>query len=375
MDKNKYPETGQIILEKHLLTRTNAEKLPKSYELRINNFDLLRFLFAAIVFLVHAYVLSGEQSLHILAKWLSSDLAVQSFFVVSGFLIFMSYENTSRLGRYFENRIRRIFPAYIAVILLAILAGSFLTTLSWGDYFSSSLLEYLAANLIFLNFLHPDLPGVFVDNHIHAVNGALWTLKIEVMFYLSVPVLVWIMRRFGCWQTLLLFYIFSLLYVMMLEWWGGHGGLAIFRELQRQLPGQLCWFIAGGALYYYHDYFRRWWPGLLGLAMAAMLFRDNSIGPYIAPAALAIIVVYFACVFPSVGNFGKFGDFSYGIYITHFPILQALIACGLFDWSPLAGLLVATILILSTAFLFWHGIEKRFLRRSSHYIEAAATNG
>src|SRR5690606_39839636 len=88
-----------------------------------------------------------------------------------------------------------------------------------------------------------------------AVNGALWTLKIEVMFYLSVPVIVWFLRRIGLWQGLLALYVLSAIYsyvigIIAME----RGGL--FVELQRQLPGQLMYFIAGGALYYFFEQFK-----------------------------------------------------------------------------------------------------------------------
>lgn len=70
-------------------------------QLSINNFDLLRFIFAFIVFLVHAYVLSGTQSLSIISKLFSSAIAVKSYFVVSGFLIFTSYEYSGNNNGYF----------------------------------------------------------------------------------------------------------------------------------------------------------------------------------------------------------------------------------------------------------------------------------
>jgi len=344
-------------------------KAAPSRELRDNNFDFLRFLFASMVFLVHAYVLSGELVLAVLNRWFSSGLAVQSFFVVSGFLIFMSFEHSSSPGRYFEKRARRIYPAYAAVILLAVTVGGMLTTVSWEDYFSVQTVKYLVSNLLFLNFLQPDLPGLFADNRMQTVNGALWTLKIEVMFYFSVPILVWLMRRWGCWQVLLLSYVGSVLYVYLLGYWGEHGGLDVYRELQRQLPGQLSWFIAGGALFYYIDTFRRWWPGLLAMAVAVFFFQQHLPLMWLEPAALAMMVIYVACLFPYLGKFGKYGDFSYGIYIVHFPVLQMLIGAGLFAWSPVAGVIVAAMIVLLMAFLFWHVIEKPFLRRSSHYVE------
>lgn len=50
-----------------------------------NNFDLLRFIFAFIVLLFHAHVLSGVYGLTVLSEVLSSEIAVKSFFVVGGF--------------------------------------------------------------------------------------------------------------------------------------------------------------------------------------------------------------------------------------------------------------------------------------------------
>jgi len=46
---------------------------------RQNNFDLLRFVFSFMVFLVHAYALSGAEGLAVLSQIFSSDIAVKSF--------------------------------------------------------------------------------------------------------------------------------------------------------------------------------------------------------------------------------------------------------------------------------------------------------
>jgi len=87
-------------------------------------------------------------------------------------------------------------------------------------------------------------------------------------------------------------------------------------------------------------------------------------------AALGAIVLYLALGLRCFGNFGRYGDMSYGIYIFHFPIVQTLVSFGVFRRDPWLALGIASGLVLLTAFLSWHLIERPFLRRSSHYVQA-----
>lgn len=336
--------------------------------LRQNNFDLLRFMFAFVVFLFHAYVLSGAEILSGLSSIITADLAVRSFFVVSGFLIFMSYENSRDMPSYFVKRVRRIYPAYFFIIIVSAVLGGFFTAYTWDDYFSLQLLKYIAANLVFLNFLQPTLPGLFEGNVLQAVNGALWTLKIEVMFYLLVPLVVMAFRPFGRLPMLSILYICSVIYSMVMQGLVDKTGSSLYLELQKQLPGQIAFFIAGAASYYYLPYLKKYTVWLIALSVAAFAFQSWLPWVAVQPAALGVLVVCFACAIPSLGKFDKYGDFSYGIYIVHFPILQTVIAFGLFKESPWTLLLVSAALVMTAAFLLWHFIEKPFLRKSSHYV-------
>lgn len=336
--------------------------------LRQNNFDLLRFLFAFVVFLVHACVLSEAESLTVLSKFLSPEVAVKSFFVISGFLVFKSYENSRDTQSYFLKRARRIYPAYSFIILACAVSGSIISSSALSDYFSFQLLKYISANLLFLNFLQPNLPGLFKSNSLQAVNGALWTLKIEVMFYFFVPLVVMAFRKFGRLSVLIILYICSVIYSMGMEWLADKTGSGLYHELQRQLPGQIAFFITGAAGYYYLQHLSRYASWLLPLAVAAFALQSWLPWAAVQPFALGILIVCFACVIPCLGSFDKYGDFSYGIYIVHFPILQILISYGLFRDSPWVMLLVSTVLVMMVAFLLWHFIEKPFLRKSSHYV-------
>jgi peptidoglycan/LPS O-acetylase OafA/YrhL len=291
--------------------------------------------------------------------------------VVSGFLIFMSYENSRSIQGYFIKRIRRIYPAYFFIILLGTVLGGFFSTYALHDYLSLPLLKYVAANLVFLNFLHPNLPGLFEGNPLQAVNGALWTLKIEVMFYIFVPLAVMAFRKFGHLTMLVTFYLCSVIYSMLMQSLAHKTGVESYLELQRQFPGQIAFFIAGAAGYYYLQYLTKYAVWLVALAVVAFALQSWLPWAAIQPLALAVLIVSVACVIPFFGNFAKYGDVSYGIYIVHFPILQTLISYGLFKEYPQMILLVSTAIVLTVALLLWHFIEKPFLRKSSHYVAAS----
>lgn len=346
---------------------------PDNPRLTTNNFDLLRLLFAGTVCLVHAYELSGYQQLALIASVLSSAVAVKAFFVVSGFLIFMSFERSSSISSYAKKRIRRIYPAYFTVVMLCAVGLMSISTKGFADYFSPAWVKYIFANLAFLNFLQPTLPGVFDANRLQAVNGALWTLKIEVMFYLSVPLFVLLFRRFGILRIIAIAYFGSTAYAMLFSWLAEKTGSGLYLELGRQFPGQLSYFLAGAFFYYHLHFFERWARHFLVGAILMLIADSYWSAPFIEPFALATVVVFFA-LFLHLGNFGKHGDFSYGVYILHFPILQSLIHFGWLADRPWLFLTVGAFATSIAAIAMWHLVENRFLLRSSHYVSACASS-
>lgn len=346
---------------------------PQSPRLNRNNFDLLRLLFAGTVCLVHCHELSGLPQLETLTRFLSSAVAVKSFFVISGFLIFMSCERSSSLTRYAGKRLRRIYPAYATVIVVAAFGLVAVSTESAATYFSQDWLRYLLANLVFLNFLQPTLPGVFEGNRMTAINGALWTLKIEVLFYLSVPLFILLFKRFGRLTVLFSGYGLSIVYALICASLAERTGLALYEQLGRQLPGQLGYFLAGAFFYYYLPWLEKWrWQFLIPALLLLLVDRAFLPLPALEPFALATTVVFFALFGPVIPA-GRYGDFSYGVYILHFPLIQLLWHDGRLNDSPWLFLTVTVVLTMTSATLLWHGIEKRFLLRSSHYMAATVS--
>ena len=304
---------------------------------------------------------------------LSSEVAVEAFFVVSGFLILMSYERSSSVYSYLSKRVRRIYPAYFVVVVLCALSLWTVSSLDSEQYFSFDWLKYVIANLAFLNFVQPTLPGVFEGDRMSEVNGALWTLKIEVMFYAAVPVIVYLFGRLGRFPVLAALYFGSLAYAFFMTLLAARTGSGLYLELARQLPGQLAYFVAGAFFYYYLPLFERRLPYFVAFASLALLIDLFYPVPLVEPFAIAIAVAFFG-LYLYVGNFGKYGDFSYGVYILHFPIIQLLLYSGWFEGAPGYYLVAVVLLTLIGAVAMWHFVEKRFLFRSSHYVRATESS-
>jgi peptidoglycan/LPS O-acetylase OafA/YrhL len=341
-----------------------------------NNLDCLRLILASIVVLFHVYALTGLSAFTLLGKYMSPHFAVRSFFVISGLLIYRSYTRSSSFASYLEKRARRIYPAYFTIIVLAAFALCPLSALSPARYFGIGFLKYLGANLLFLNFFAPSLPGVFTSNIFPAVNGALWTLKIEVVFYLSVPLLHYLCGRFGTKRIMATLFCLSCIWKYGFRWLAStHGASSaysidaprnIYSQLEVQFPAQLVYFIAGVLLLLYFDRLKFHFRAISCVTACLFLVDHWFTGDILDVVWISGLVFVFG-FWRYFGNFAKYGDFSYGVYIVHWPILQTLIALGAAKLNPAAFFAAALSLVFLTAFLMWHLVENPFLASSSHY--------
>ncbi len=345
-------------------------------DLNRNNLDLIRLFLATIVAFYHLSVLTGFPEYSTFGRYLSAHFAVKGFFVISGLLIYRSYITSSSNRSYLGKRVRRIYPAYFTVVLFAAIALFPLSTMTASQYFGAGFWKYIAANLVFLNFLEPSLPGVFTANTMSAVNGALWTLKIEVAFYLFVPVIHYLCNRFGTKKVIgaifglscIWKYGFALLDLMYKSSgiYSLDSSRTLYSQLGSQFPAQLAYFSAGIFLYLYFDTLKQNMISIL--CVSAGLF---SLDHWFTGELLDIVwisgFVFIVGFWIYLGNYSKYGDFSYGVYIVHFPILQVMIVFGRSILTPSVFLSLYVSLVGLAAFILWHLVEKRFLASSSHY--------
>jgi peptidoglycan/LPS O-acetylase OafA/YrhL len=144
----------------------------------------LRLLFASLVIIGHAPELLDRsrtrEPLTALFHTLSlGELAVDGFFLLSGFLITRSFQNSRSAGDYLWRRILRIYPAYIVAYLAAILV---LVPLTGGSCRGTA--GQTAFNLVFLQapgYCPGQLRGI---RHLNVLNGAMWTIAYEFRCYL-----------------------------------------------------------------------------------------------------------------------------------------------------------------------------------------------
>jgi peptidoglycan/LPS O-acetylase OafA/YrhL len=270
------------------------------------------------------------------------------------------------------------------VIVLASIALYPLSTLSGLQYFGVEFWKYLGANLLFLNFLAPSLPGVFTSNSTPIVNGALWTLKIEVAFYLFVPVMHYLCSRVGTKK------IIAAIFCLSCAWKYSFALLAqidyshhlnapesyrsIYSQMEVQFPAQLVYFTAGILLFLYFDKLNRHFIVISGVSVCLFLL-DQWITQDLLDVFWISGFVFVFGFWRYLGNFSRRGDFSYGVYIVHWPILQVLVTLGLARLPPPIFLAVALVLIGTAAFLMWTSVESRFLAGSSHYRQVSRGTG
>ncbi len=317
-----------------------------------NNMGIVRYVLALAVVFAHFKYLAGYDFYFPI----SSYSAIGGFFTLSGFLIYRSYLCKPNLKKYLLSRAIRILPAYWITVLFFALAFCFISTLSIDEYFSSSgFWKYLISNLAFLNFLHPTLPGVFEDLSTHAVNGSLWTMKVEWCLYLTPPLVVWLISRFKMKPTVMfvLVYIIACIYRGVFQYMSEVTGKELYYILGRQFFGQLSYFYAGVICYYWFDTFMHYKWQLIILAFAALFVCNFT--PYLNiilhPFAIAIIIVWFSMVGKWGTWEGKHDNISYNIYLIHYPVIMFFVYLrGTNNVSLMPALLFC---LLATYILSW----------------------
>ena len=316
-----------------------------------NCFDFLRYLFAFSLIIAHFSTLMGIDQVW----FISGGMRVKAFFVITGFLVSYSFiRRKADVKSYFLKRFVRIVPAYICAICLCFILGLWLTDMPRSAFLASSQTwKYMACNLLMLNWLQPELPGVFQANPLPQMDAALWSMKLEVIFYVLVPVLIALVYRYGKrWVLPLIFVIVTASYP--------------FIPIQCQY---FTFFLSGMTVLLCFQY-HKWLKLMLVLCAALMAVPYlincepiNSCVAILEPYLFAVVLVGVAYLFSFLNFFRRFDNITYGLYLFHFPVAQTLIHFHVNERSILLTFILTLAITICLATLSWKFIEQPLMNK------------
>lgn len=332
---------------------------------RDNNFDLLRIVAALQVTLVHAneHLKLHSQVIDVLQIFPGFPI----FFVISGFLVSASYERSS-LRAYWLNRAVRIFPG-----LWACLAVSILVAALWGVSFANSeTLPWLAAQLSIAQFYNPDFLRGFGTG---VLNGSLWTIPVELQFYIALPVIYAALRSRGA----LLIAIAVLIVVNQAYVNRDSDGIAM-KLIGVSVVPYLYMFLLGVLLQRNREFIGRVLAGRAVIwlvaytaasgAMAAIGLRVT--GNYLNPlSAILLALTTIAIAYSHPIRLPH--DLSYGLYLYHMVVINVLVETG--ATGSYAWLSISILISMLLAYASWIWVERPALklrRRSTAKVEVPA---
>ena len=341
------------------------------FDQRQNNIDFVRIVLALLVILSHSYPLAlgyeRTEPFAVLSRGqvTGGHIAVDLFFILSGFLITASYERSSSAASYLRKRVARIYPGFLLLSLLTLLlvvplahariAGTSLAARILnvtGNTLRLAEWQYTGA------FSHNPAPGV--------LNGSLWSIYYEFWCYIGVLALglTGLLRS----RTFLVILFAVSIAVSLL--FGAH-----------------VVYLSGGILGELFGY-PPFWARLIPMYLAGVVFyRFRNLIPVsrvaIAICVIALVVAFvmplgYTAIFPIAGTYlvmcfsfsssirlhktNRFGDFSYGTYLYAFPIQQLIMSAIGHPIHPLLLFACATPPTLLAAAISWYTVERRFLQ-------------
>ena len=344
--------------------------------MRLEGIDLLRGLAVVSVVVYHYFVLMGHGGSPVFLGVHTLGLfGVSLFFVISGYLIYRSvarrverYGLKTGLWRYGVHRFFRIVPAYyvnlvVVIALWAVFLGS--AALLVDERF----LKMMLAHLTFTSFF------VYKDAGF-GINGAYWTLNVEMLWYLLAPPMFLLLKRswmFGALAAVGLLYFYALDAGWLDVWFGidrhRPESWAQLFYLAFQLPGQILFFTAGILIYRRFPHFRSGHPRLLFVAAMglfalylwvahrfAMIHTHFFWHNLLMAAVTAMMFLWMHRLhLPLLKPWSWVGEISYSIYLWHMPLLFLLKRTGWSGWWVPVAFAAA---LLAVSAVSYYGVER-----------------
>lgn len=337
-----------------------------------NNFGFLRLLFAYLVIISHSthliYDSPSKELFYILTGSVTFGmLAVDGFFLISGYLIYQSYENSKNLASYLMKRVLRIFPGFIVASFLSII---FVVTLADGLHLllKLDLYEWVKISLKSLILSTPYVDGLVLNTSRQIINGSLWTIRYEFLCYLLIPMIAFLIidKRKIFPITLLFMSIYIYMIIYNIDYIVRNAAFFSLLQFFRMTTA----FLVGICFYKYRQAII-WSRNYIIFSCLALIFMRLTSNRFFE---LGLIVFGGYLMFNFAFNFknkmlqkiGSKTDISYGVYLYAWPI-QIVIIHHFNLISPWL-LNVITIVLASVAgYISWVKVEKPFMNLKKRF--------
>ncbi|WP_418637374.1 acyltransferase family protein [Winogradskyella sp.] len=334
-----------------------------------NNFNLLRILAAVQVLIVHSF--NHFEIKSVLIDALKIFPGVPMFFFISGYLIGGTYIRNLKKGNriFFMNRVLRLYPALIVCFIISLLLVYF------SGYFSeikikiSSFIIWSFSQITFFQFYNAGFMRGYGDG---VLNGALWTISVEIQFYLLTPIIYYFFLKRK--SLLIFFFVVSIIVNVYLKYFL-NWELTFMKLLTVSFIPWVYMFLLGYLCSIYkNELIERIKKINILLVLLIYIVSMNFIGSYqynaqnginpISVLILSVLIIKFSQMkiyLPKIiSNFIDRNDLSYGIYIYHMPIINFLLYIEILN--SFTNVLLTIFSSFAFALLSWKFIEKNMLK-------------
>lgn len=334
-----------------------------------NFFTPLRMLFAILVVIGHGYGIAvggSAAELRVFYHYQPSYLAVNLFFIASGFLVTKSILYRGDIVEYGAARFLRIYPGLaVHVLFVMFIMGPWVTNLPLKEFLTHP--QFYTQPLQVLTFYQSEMvmPGALETNPEPLGSAALWTLRYEILAYIGTAVAfsMGLMRK--RWMLLAQFIVPCILWFAA-HAFGFYDGL--LGTLQNMLRFGICYGL-GAAVYAYRDRIQFHCLGVIGFGILAALTHKMIMFEVTTALFLGYFMFWAAYIkAPKLDFLKSLSDTSYGIYIYHWGVMQWLF----YAYPTLSSFMLIVIglpITIVLAYASWHWIEKPILTRKKPFAE------
>lgn len=337
---------------------------------RQNNFDLIRLLAASQVLASHSIKnigLISEPVWALVRNIIGQFPGVPIFFIISGFLITKSLdEKHNNIKKYIINRILRVYPALWCCFCITIIVLWGLGILHLKLIKTPNFVTWVISQLTLFQGYNPDIFSGFGKG---VPNGPLWTISVELFFYILMPFVYFIVKTRSKIKYIILVIIFGISYYSYIYlYYGIRKDFILFWPFYKTFVPHFWLFLIGALIYLQINRLYSFFKGkvfywLIIYITITVIFKYFTIEEkfiIIHRIVLACFVMSIAFSGRSIANKLLNGrDLSYGLYIYHMLVINVFIFLGWIN-QPIYLIYIVLISYL-LSYLSWVLIEKKAL--------------